>query len=277
MPDSNLNLTRNALRRRIGHYAGWGEGSAAQAGSTLGQRAWTDYELGEINFAVNEGLRWFYNTPAIPGHPGGHNWSFLRPITTVTVSDGDREAMLPDDFGGIDGSMVLSSPDETGFYPISTTSAPYVDQMYATNDSNTGRPTVAGVDCLKSMPDGDTQKYKLKFWPEADQTYTFKFQYYFNPNATSDTWPYVYGGAEHTSTIHAACMAAFELFHDEISEGPMWKQFVASLLGSIRMDQRKRPVSFGLNLDHSDEGMTRNGRLIDYVGSLATVEGVLYD
>lgn len=71
-----LALTREELRSEIGFYLGYGRDSSV----------WDSGQLANINTCVAKGLRQFYAPTPLSGDNGVmHKWSFLEPMSTVTL------------------------------------------------------------------------------------------------------------------------------------------------------------------------------------------------
>ena len=72
----DLGLTREELREEIGRFLGYG-------------RTWADFSTGmkeDVNALIRRGLRQFYSPPPIAGNLRSHEWNFLRPTKTMTLS-----------------------------------------------------------------------------------------------------------------------------------------------------------------------------------------------
>jgi hypothetical protein len=72
MAESTLSMDRNYLQRVAARYL---------VGVTADETKWSTEETSWINDCVSSGLRTFYQ-----GGPQRHQWSFLRPLTTLTTS-----------------------------------------------------------------------------------------------------------------------------------------------------------------------------------------------
>ena len=272
MAEPSLSITRNTLFQRVGDYLGFGKGSTAQ--SNGGDTTWSTYQLAEVTFCVDSGIRLFYNTPEIhQKHPGGHNWSFKRPKVTFQLLSGKRRIDLPGDFAGLVGEIHLSVSGQSGYIPVRSYNDMQIDELYARSPDATGTPQYVAEEYLKEFRPSEGQAARLYFYPQADQTYSCKFSYVFNPHALSSTYPYPLGGSEHSQTILMACLAFAEQ-HKYNSRGINWQMFVEQLLASIRLDENKRAHRLGYNGNGDSE---RYSEPVNSQGYTVTFNGTEYD
>jgi len=73
--ESTLSQTRTQLRQEIGYFLGYGR--------TVDD--WSTEEESDIDAALNKGLRQFYFPPRLTPQESAHEWSFLKPIDTLTT------------------------------------------------------------------------------------------------------------------------------------------------------------------------------------------------
>ena len=110
------------LQKAVGHFLGYGRGIY---GLTDGSDEWED-----IEDCINSGLRQFYSPP--PAKLNGidylHQWSFLRPVTTLSLVSGTGDYDLPTDFGGIIGK--LTYPPSTAREPIIVVGAEVLKRIF---------------------------------------------------------------------------------------------------------------------------------------------------
>lgn len=249
--ESTFALKIADLDSEVGTFAGFGPGDS------FGGTAWNSGQLEFIRRSVLSGQRSVYFTQevrSIDGKimiPGGYDWSFLKPVATVTLVAGANTADLPDDFGGILGRAITATPTNGAGFPI-----PYVGegQMYQAELSgdSSGRPCWALVEQYKGTSASESTRARLRFWPTADQEYTLKFWYSLLPDAITNAKPYVYGGAQHAETFKAAVRAAYEKDYDGVA-GIETQNFIERLKASISMDRKMKPLEMGRNRDSSDD------------------------
>jgi len=242
--ESDLSLSRSKLDSGIGFFLGFGRGA------DFDEKAWTAKQTAAIDFCRESGLRQFYTPPVLGGVT--HEWSFLRPVASLTLADADSVLVLPDDFGGLDGTITLTTDGSTSFMPVPVYGVPFVYAQYAGNTELTGRPTAVCQEPIKGSSQYHGQRWQLKFFPIADQEYTVRLRYYLLPNGPDVNRPFPYGGGQHSETIMASCIAAAELYQDD-QRGPRWEYFMERLTASIAIDRRNKAQVFAYNSDNSDQ------------------------
>lgn len=243
--EPTLSLKNTDLQGEVGHFLGWGRGT------DNGEEAWTAAKERDITQIVNSGLRRFYSQPQPDPNGPIHNWSFLSPVGSVSLADGAQEVTLPDDFGGIEGTVTMSQDGTNGFQPIKVGNPEELRQLYAAHDGASGRPTVCAIQVVPGTGPNTGTRYKLAVYPQSDGGYTLRFAYYLNPNALTAANPYPLGGMQHAETIKAACRAAAELYLDN-EVGPEEANYRRALSASVAADSRLKPQFLGYNGDRSD-------------------------
>ncbi len=260
--ESTLTLKKADYESEVGDFMGWGRGEL------FGETAWSDADQSRIERDVASGLRRFYFC--------GYDWSFLKPLATLTLLDGFNTITMPDDFGGVEGVIYLT--DSAGGYwmPMEFDNPGRVLQLYSGNEDNSGRPICASLRPVKNIPTGKTQRQELFVYPIADADYTFKFTYYIIPDYLTDARnPYAYGGAEHHETILEACLAVAEERRDN-AKGVHNMSFERLIRVSMDLDRRKKQQRGGYNRDESD----CHERVLDLRGlgnATLTYNGITYD
>lgn len=261
--ESTLHVSRNDLIRAIGTYLGW-HVNTGQWTPTQHQRA------GDI---IAKGLRQFYQPPILPGERNSHEWSFLRPLWTMTTVSDQWQYDLPDDFGGtFDGDLTFSADDDAGATVriVSDVRIRTMQQHEVLGTVESTRPTEAAIVPLES--DGDEpQRYSILFWPTPGGGYEITGRYYSNPNGISASKPFPMGGQPHAETLRASVLAAAELLLND-TQGPHWTDYIERLRTSVNHDRRAgSPMHFGYN---GDPSMCRNP--VPRQQQFVTVNGVLY-
>jgi len=246
MTESTLSLTVTDLLGDVAHYLGYGRKTSVADGLTAGQ-------LVEVQGIVNDGLRQFYVPPVLPGQTIAHDWTFLKPTTTIATVADTADYELPDDFGGIEGDLTFGQSEGYTPIPVRGESQIRIQRQYNTG---TGRPRLAATR-PKESAGTDGQRFELMLWPTPDTEYTLYYRYRVLPDAlTSASIAYPYGGSAHAATIRASCLAAAELAQE--TEGPRLNDFMRKLSASISRDCRMGPQKLGYNADRSDRrGVTR--------------------
>ena len=265
---STLALTMDQIKAQVAFHQGWSRGTAYD------ETEWTDREQFAIDGIVNAGLDRFYR-PHVPGVlDAGYSWSFMRPTVSLTLASGTRYVVLPDDFGGLEGEIAVSSSSSTGHAPLPVTADAW--RHYAFNDNVTGPPRWASLQC--QAPNSKGQKFHLQVFPEADAAYTLEFQYYLHGQALTASFPYPLGGAEHAQTVLEACLSVSEERLDDMPamSGPHGQAFLNRLMASVAVDRKKKPQLVGAMRDDSDECYYPGRRRI-MEDPVITFDGVQYD
>lgn len=242
--ESTLTLKKSDLDGAAGFFLGYGRGADNS------ETAWTTQQQNAIDFCVKSGLRQFYQPHPMNGG-AAHDWSFLHPVALLALASGAKTVDLPDDFGGFEGQLTLSSSSSSAYYPVDLTSVGKVYAQEAMNSTTTGTPRMACEEPLKGTGAARGQQFQLHVWPIADAAYTIRGQYYLLGSALDGTRPYAYGGSAHSETIQAAVLAACELYLDGI-RGPQWEYYQERLSASISVDSRHKPQNLGYVGDNSD-------------------------
>lgn len=242
--ESTLSLKKQDFEAKVGTFFGWGMGADA------GDEEWDSRKTAVIRDCVESGLRQFYFPPPMNGVP--YDWSFLKPTSTLIVDADASTLEMPDDFGGFEGSITVSSPTSRTVMAIQLVNEGIIREMYARSPSQTGVPQMAAVRPLKGTTLNAGQRSELYVFPIADQEYTIQFVYYILANFLDGTHPYAYGGMAHAETILESCLAIAEQRYDDAA-GIHSSKFLERLAASIALDRRMKPQTGGRNWDRSDE------------------------
>lgn len=99
----------DVLRRRVGDYLGYSDDPDA----------WSDSTFSRISDIIDAGYRQFLHPPVLPNERMSHEWSFLKPLTTMTL------------WGTVSGtsSGAPSYSGTTGLSTITATAAKFFDTM----------------------------------------------------------------------------------------------------------------------------------------------------
>lgn len=244
--ESTLSLKYDEIAGDVGTFLGWG------AGAANGDTTWDAKKEKLIKSFVKSGLRNFYFPQLIQGGESGYNWSFLCPVTTQTLSDGEVTLTLPDDFGGMEGQITVTTTGSSSWTPVDVVGIGQVYQQAAQYPDTTGWPEICCEEPIKGTTKTHGQRFQIRFWPTADQDYTLKFRYHISPNCLDGSFPYAYGGPQHAETILESCLAIAEERMDDQSGGVHQMKFKERLAASIALDSKMKPQTLGLNLDRSE-------------------------
>ena len=266
MGESTLALKLTDLQELVGHHLGYG------------RSGWNTEQTAVIADCIESGLRRFYFTEAIPqyGIPAGYPWEFLKPKASLTLESGTRVVDMPDDYGGMEGLVMIGAVGQTDFQSIKQMTAERIRELFGLTPDLTGTPQVVAIEWSKNIAADQGQRAQMLVYPEADTDYTLEFQYYLQPDALTATRPYPYGGSRHAETIKAACLAAAELDLNGGGDGKREDFYLKRLGTSIMEDQRNRPQFLGYNGDCSDE-RRYVGRYNPHVLGTVQFNSVTYD
>ncbi len=257
--ESTLAAQFKDLRGDVGHDQGYGRGP------DFGDPEWDRRQLANITRFVKGGMRRFYNC--------GYDWSFLRPVATMTLPQGEVVVPLPDDYARPEGQIAVSTTGAINYTVLDFGGIGAVYQSAAVMPDTTGRPEMVCEEPLKGTTILNSSRRQLRFWPIADQDYILKFQYHLNPNYLTGDLPYAYGGPQHAETLLEACLAVGELINDD-GNGPHNQAFTQLLEVSKVIDGKSKPQHLGYN--GNGRAMLWTRRNI-WSGQRITINGVEYD
>lgn len=267
MAESTLSETLTKLQGEVGRLWGFGRGV------TYGEPIWTAAQLAMITDCIDEGYRQFTTPPLLPNETNTYDWSFMKPMATLTLGAGNMQVTLPDDFGGIEGPIALS--DASGDWLLSANVGNPETIIAKQNEfaTSTGPPIEFGVIWNYGTSDVAGQRASLVCFPAADQRYTLQVQYYVLQNALSGAMPYPWGGMLHASAILASCLAVAEMKMNGQPGGWAMK-FMERLQASVSADRRMKPQTGGYNGDRSDcRGGVNDIRYLNLGSAIVTYNG----
>lgn len=242
MPESTCAIELLELQAEIGSYLGFGRGE------NYDDVAWRKGQQQAIDSCIASGLHKFYFPPILPNDTKAHDWSFLKPAASLTLASGSGAIMLPGDFGGLIGELVLSSPTGQRSTPIPVVSQGMIDRSRALVDDATGPPQMAAISPVKGTTRERGQQFQLAVYPTADAEYVFLMAYTLAPNVLTAQHPFPYGGPVHRETILESCLAVAEARLDD--EANLHRGlFMEQLRSSISFDRGLRPQNLGVNRD----------------------------
>lgn len=237
--ESTLSLKKSDYESKLGLILGWGLGADG------GDPAWNTRQAYIIHDCVESGLRRVYHC--------GYNWSWLKPWISLSLASAGTTIELPDDFGGLEGSLAVADSLATPFQPLRVVNSGMIEQLYAADPTGTGRPKFASMRLKKGPGHEEGQRSEIYLYPIADQAYTLRMQYYILPNKLDGTHKYAYGGSAMTELVLESCMAIKEERYDNVMNGPHTNAYNQQLQRAIRMDSRSKAQYYGENTDGSDD------------------------
>ena len=186
--------------------------------------------------------------------------------TTETASEyllqHDGNYDLPDDFGGMEGDIVVESETyKPNLVMVGEGRIRTLRQQapYNVNSGSTTTPFYAAVRPKEQTDTTVGQRFEILFYPIPNNVYTLSYVKRILPEMLVDTTlEYPYGGAEHAETILAACLSVAEEQENgnQLGGNKVYdkkKLFQERLAASIQLDKMKNNVDFfGYNRDNSD-------------------------
>ena len=246
MRDSLLSLTLGELRSEVSRFFQFGRDYDG-----LPSR-----EKADVDACVRRGLRQYLSPPPLAGEAEGHSWTFLRPTGTVPTADGTATYAMPNDFGGIVGSITHQSSSDGAYRPIEVTSMSALRAKKQSQNLSSGRPEIAAIDPVVTAAGAVSYptRFQLTLWPTPDAAYTLEFQYIANIEDITTRGPEtpLPGGQQHGETLIASCLAIGESM-TENNRFQYMQIFMQRLAASVSLDRRlQMPANFGQNADNSD-------------------------
>ena len=225
----------------------------------------TPNELAAVDRAIQGGIRQFYYPAAVPGVETGHEWSFMKPNTTITTADEDGEQDLPDDFGRLTGDFNYSADLRKPSVPL--VSEHQIMALLA-DDSNTGYPSLACIR-FKSSDGSDGQRQEVVWYPIPSGAYELSYSYEAFPQKLTEDNPYPLGGMKYSELVIESCLAIAEQRQNDV-RGQHTERFEKLLIAAISQDRRNGAIYYGPlssgELSSSNERCGRASGTVSYKG-----------
>lgn len=204
-------------------------------------KTWGYTETQTVNSIMQRGLKVFYVPPPLEGRTNegmitvqdGHQWSFLKPVGTLSLVNTDYQYDLAAGFQGIDGEMT---------YAVGTASTPIAQigeaelRAKQSNENASGAPQFWALTAGDDSYTGATEHvYEALFYPTPDASYTVTYRYTRTaPILTTTKYPL--GGVGHSQTI----LAAMKMVAAEKTEmyPQMREIFMTQLTASVEQDRQ---------------------------------------
>ena len=230
MAESTLAVTKTELDIAIADFLGWGRTSGN----------WSTAQQNRINQARDEGLARFY---------AAHQWNFLSPATTLTLTADDYTYDLPADFGSMVGDFNYAA-DES--YPQLVQRSPqWIREQLALSDSS-GVPAYFAIESKTQTGESAGTRWQALLCPPPQEAWVLHYRYSILRDALSSSYPYPAGGAATRSALMASCLAyADALWNDGVGQ---WEnRYQQELLPlAIKQDGLTRPANLGQMRERSD-------------------------
>jgi hypothetical protein len=193
-------------------------------------------QTSDIEMSIMDGLRDVY---------AAHNWSFFRPVKTITTASGTSTYSLPIGYESIETELNYA-PGESDFYPpCRMRHDSEIRKLQQDNeDTEYDRPRYFSVRNVEFDPTVGSLR-QLVLWPTPDDTYVLYARMTLRPVAIDAVNQYPVGAETLYQVILESCLAAAERNLDD-AEGVHRKRFVELLPLAIAADQdASSPRSLG--------------------------------
>ena len=234
-PTTTMVASYFSLLEDLGHYL-FGSRSTYSADQT-----W------DIEQCIKYGIRRVHDA---------HDWSFYRPVKTITTVDGTYAYSLPTGYESIESEMHYPEGEDT-FYPPLQERHDSVIRRRQQRDDETGRPLYFSVRTVE-FDDTVGSRKQLILYPTPDDAYTFHAQMTLRPTGITPVNPFPVGGELLAQLITESCLMAAERNFDDRAHVHT-DEFEKLLPLAISMDQEKSsPTTLGPDMPRSERwGVSR--------------------
>lgn len=255
--DASLGVSYPELQREVGLMLNLGANPLI----------WTHDQFELVDSIIQDGIRQFYTPPPVPIARWGHEWSFLRPVGTVTTVAGTGDYELPDGFIGLHGDLTFQ-PNE-GCAAVTVTGEQQIRKLrQQLSGVSNGRPRYAAVR-PKASDGAANLKHEILFWPIPDKAYTLTYENVTPAQRLTAANPYPLGGVKHADTIKASVLDMAERKSPGGGKGVHHQVFLERLAASILADRKQRSAEYmGVSINATEGYEDWSGRAlsIEYVG-----------
>lgn len=259
-PASDLTINKAYLKRLVGRELGYGPNPAV----------WSHHQGQEVELAVQTGLRRFYSPPVLPGERYSHEWSFLRPAATLTLTADDYQYDLPADFAMLTGPLTFAPGAAVLYPPVQIVGEHQIRQRLQRSEAS-ARPSMAAIR-VKDPDDTVGTRYEILLWPVPDDAYDLTYRYHINPDTLDSDTALPFGGQPNAQTVIEACLAAAEDLQGE--PGLHSEAFMERLQASVGHDRKVSAAdTLGFNRDPSDFPMDPFANFHDFDENIVTYTG----
>ena len=211
---------------------------------TLSSAAYCIFQADESNWKtirdmIGNGYRRFLKPPPLPRNDNPNTppsppwaWSFLNPVASLSLTNGDWDYDLPDDCGQVTTNWT---------YSLGTVEKPIqlVDEKTIRANQSQGNASDAPLMVAirpKAFSSSTGQRFEAIFYPTPDASYTVRYNYSIEPDDLTPTNKYPVGGSVHSGLFLAACQAEAELRYNQ-QAGPFAQEFMSKLMASVEHDK----------------------------------------
>ena len=241
MAESSNSMGWTDFKLEVADFLGYGRTSTD----------WDTGQTGRIEACVHMGVRQFYQPPALSEQvqrgEGVHEWSFIKPTTTLTTTSGDYDQDAPDDFGSLAGPMYFA-PTIANHRVEKVSEGMVLAQRQI--GTTTDHPRMVAM--RWTAQDGTTgQRAEFLFWPTPGGAYVLTYSYYVLQGKLTTAAPYPLGGAAHAKTIMDSCLDYAAGMYRTDQYELRHRLYLESLRGSIAHDNRFGWDTLGYNASHT--------------------------
>jgi len=198
---SSLRLTYQNIYDRVSHFLG-----LTPEGTTP-----TGTNLTTCQDICQRGLRRFLYPIDI--RTGDYwEWSFLSPVHTVNLLEGNWRYHLPEDFSSIITDPTYSEDDN--FKQMTKTSPDNIMNLMASGEIDYAPYYYCIVTSDYDTEIGEFEE--IWFYPKPDSTYRIQFYYKSDPSKATNADEFLPGGVKSTEAILENCLAVAESQEDEV-------------------------------------------------------------
>ena len=236
----------------------------AEVGDSLGVgRTPTGDDLAMVLRLIDSGYRQFLFPVPLPGENTAHRWSFLCPMTTLSLAATDFDYDLPGNFGTLKGTFTYAAGVTST--EIRVCGEAQIRALRAAHNRN-GDPYLAGIG-VKAYAEATGTRFEVVFFPTPDKARVLTYAYDVLLDKLSKNYVaggadiYPLGGAKHSETLLECCLAVAEQRRDDMGGGFHTGRARELMGASIAADRANAPDYLGYNADGSD-GVEYVGRRI---------------
>lgn len=246
---STLQLTFADLQRHVGRELGFSRDPTT----------WGANELLDVKDVIDSGYQQFCYPEALPNEHAPHQWSWLRPVKSMTLESGVDEYIMPIDFGGLVNDEIQYISNDHYSTTIRHINSDKLRELQQCQTLvSLSYPQFCAFEASNTT--ADLQRWTMKVWPTPNANYAINFRCSLRPIPLSDENPVPLGGPEHSDTLRLSCLcAAASMMDDQINEAR--ENFIQRLAASVSHDRKYLPTNLGYN---GNQEPGRIGRDNDY-------------
>lgn len=228
-------------------YAADSDGNARKGVATVPTN---EHDLDLCKRIVNDGWRRFYNSKP--------RWNWMRPRVSITfnpngTTDGASEVIdgddaryyMPDGFyGHVMGSFTYDGSGPLIGVRLSPSSDTHLRELYASNGTTTGIPTLVS---FRPVTEKNDTRWEMYVWPKPHSNYTVIGTVRIYPNKLQSLEGRPNAGFEFDEAIKAACLYEAEIQRKDTNRGPKKEDWDDALLRAIQIDNQTAPRNLGYN------------------------------